>query len=370
MLFGLVVADAEWNPGAERSPLLATLRSGPGGGYSVAAMITVPRRVMEGTGAVRTDDSGVAWRELHLWLGRTGWMEADRLEISLAAQTSYFDDPCATNGVTEGLAPLTRPTGVGGVGSPADHVAQMWHLIGPGCDRLHIALGTAWDYDSGGKLAAAVPDEVTVEAFGSWARITVAGLDAARLDAGVEQGWNLTSVVARAAGGAVVIDVYAPQLSRFAARALRNPARLLVDAIPAADGASGSQSPAALQLHSGGASFVAWPGRLDAESPTEVTLPLTVRGYCRWFEAAGDVEVKHADGTPATATVTGPRVFNPGANSQWHLTASDWSEVWGTFEFTMDDLEPGEYRLSVGEYPPTGESDFVGVTIPLRVPPP
>ena len=162
-------APAEWNPGAERSPLLATLRSGPGGDYSVAAMITVPRRVMEGTGAVRTDDSGVAWRELHLWLGRTGWMEADRLEISLAAQTSYFDDPCATDGVTEGLAPLTRPTGVGGVGSPADHVAQMWHLIGPGCDRLHIALGTAWDYDSGGELAAAVPDEVTVEAFGSWA---------------------------------------------------------------------------------------------------------------------------------------------------------------------------------------------------------
>ena len=96
LLFDLVVADAEWNPGAERSPLLATLRSGPGGDYSVAAMITVPRRVMEGTGAVRTGDSGVAWRELHLWLGRTGWMEADRLEISLAAQTSYFDDPCAT----------------------------------------------------------------------------------------------------------------------------------------------------------------------------------------------------------------------------------------------------------------------------------
>ena len=318
---------------------------------------------------MRTDDIGVAWRELHLWLGRTGWVEADRLEINLAAQTSYFDDPCATDGVIEGQAPITGPTSAGGVGPPADHVAQMWHLVGPGCDRLHIALGTAWDYDSGGALAAAVPDEVTVEAFGNWARITVAGLDAARLDAGVEQGWSLASVVARAGGCLVVIDVHAPQVSRFAARALRNPARLLVDAIPAAHRASESQLPAALQLHSSAAVFVVWPGRLDAESPTEVTLPLTVRGHSRWFEAAGDVEIEHADGTPAIATVTGPRVFNPGANSQWHLTATDWSEVWGTFEFTMDDLEPGEYRLRVGEYPPTGESDFVGVTIPLRVPP-
>ena len=101
----------------------------------------------------------------------------------------------------------------------------MWHLIGPGCDRLHIALGTAWDYDSGGELAAGVPDEVTVEAFGSWARITVAGLDAARLDAGVEQGWNLTSVVARAAGGMVVIGQAGPGVPHPDRSPLRRGAR-------------------------------------------------------------------------------------------------------------------------------------------------
>ena len=38
------------------------------------------------------------------------WVEADRLEINLTAQTPYFDDPCATDGVVEGQAPITGPT--------------------------------------------------------------------------------------------------------------------------------------------------------------------------------------------------------------------------------------------------------------------
>ena len=367
LLFDLVVADGEWYAGAEGDPLRATVRNGPGDSYDEAAMITVPRLVIEGTGAVRTDDRGVGWRELLLGLERTGWVEADRLEINFAAQTSYFDDPCATEGAPEGPAPISGASGVSDSEARADHVAQMWHLIGPGCDRLHIALGTAWDYDSSGPLAAGVPDDLGVEAFGTWARITIPGLDSARADAAAEQSWNLTSIVARSTDGTVIIDVYAPRPSLFAARALRDPARLLVDAIPAAGNGNGSPPPATPQLHASQSSFVAWPGGLDAQSPTEVALPLTVRGYSRWFEAAGSVEIQHADRTPSTATVTGPQVFNPGTGSKWGLTATDWLEAWGTFEFTIDNLEPGEYRLLVGEYPPIDDSYFVGVTIPLGV---
>ena len=98
LLFDLVVADDEWYPGTGADPLRATVRSGPGASYDEATMIEVPRPVIEGTGAVRTDDRGVAWRELRLGYARTGWVEADRLEINFAAQTSYFDDPCATEG--------------------------------------------------------------------------------------------------------------------------------------------------------------------------------------------------------------------------------------------------------------------------------
>lgn len=161
-----------------------------------------------------------------------------------------------------------------------------------------------------------------------------------------------------------------PRPSLFVAQKLSDPARLLVDAIPAPGTGSESSVPPPLQLHASPSSFVVWPGELDEQNPTKVALPLTVRGYSRWFESAGIVEVQHADGTAATATVSGPQVFNPGAGSSWGLTATGWLEAWGTFEFTIDDLEPGEYRLRVGEYPPIDDSDFVGVTIPLEVPEP
>ena len=252
-------------------------------------------------------------------------------------------------------------------------MAQMWHLLGPGCDRLHIALGDDWAY-SGGSLAAAVPDGVTVEAFGTWARITVPGLDSARFDADAEQGWSLTSIVARAADGMVVIDVYAPQPSQFAAHVLSNPARVLVDAIPVESDGGGSLSPAGQQLYDNLSDLVAvaWPGALNAENPFAVALPLTVRGYSRWFESVGNIELQHADGTPATATVSGPQVFRPGRSSNWAVTANDYSVVWGTFEFILDDIEPGEYRLLVGEpdmseETASGEMELLGVTIPFVV---
>ncbi len=327
----------------------------------------MPRLVIEGTGAVRSDDQGVSWRELYTGLQRTGWVEADRLKINSAAQTSYFDDPCATEGVSEGPVSVSGQSETRGGGEPADHVAQLWHLIGPGCDRAHIALGTAWDYDSGGPLAKAVPDGATVEAFGTWARVTIPGLSAARLDAASEDTWNLISFTTRTTDRTVVIDVYAPQPSLFAARVLSDPARLLVDVIPAADGDTESAPPPVLQLHGGLSTFVVWPGPIDAERPTEVAMPLIVRGYSRWFEASGVVEFQHADGSPATARVTGPQVFNPGPGSGWGMTATDWLEVWGAFEFTIQDVGPGDYRLLVGEYPPIDDSSFMGIAIPIRI---
>ncbi|MYA74881.1 MAG: hypothetical protein F4Y27_09405 [Acidimicrobiaceae bacterium] len=367
LLFDLLVADGEWYPGTAGDVLRATLRSGPGIEHGEVAMITVPRLAIEGTGAIRTDDQEGAWRELKVGHRRTGWVEADRLEINFAAQTSYFDDPCATVGTTVGPAPVSGATGVTDSDARVDHVAQMWHLLGPGCDRLHIAFGSAWDYDSGGPLAAALPEDLTIEAFGTWARISVAGLEAARLDAASEDSWNLTSIVARPTDGTFVIDVYAPQPSLFAAQRLSNPARLLVDVIPAPGTGDDPSAPPTPQLHASSSSFVVWPGELDQQNPAEVALPLTVRGYSSWFESAGIVEIHHSDGTAATAAVTGPQIFNPVVGNSWGVTATGWLESWGTFVFTIDDLEPGEYRLRVGEYPPVDDSEFVGVTIPLKV---
>ena len=368
-LFDLVVADSEWGAGAEGDPWLATLRSGPGAAYDVAARITVPRFVIEGTGAVKYDVQGIGWSELDVGSERTAWVEADRLEVNETAQDDFYGVPCATEGATVGPAPITSASGSSDADQPADHVAQIWHWTGgPVCERLHIVLGTGWDYDSGGPLATGVPDGVTVEAFGSWARITVPGLLGARSDAVADQARDFTTIVARAADGTIVIDVYAPQPSLFAAQALGDPARLLVDVIPAPG--DGSTPPAPVELLASPTSFVAWPRSVDSESPTEVVMPLTVQGYSRWFESTGSAEIQHTDGTASTATVTGPHVSNPGADTRWTLTATNWLEAWGTFEFTIDNIEPGEYRLLIGEYAPTGDGAFTGVTIPLRIPPP
>ena len=372
LLFDLLLADREWSSAADGDPLRATVRSGPGTFYEIATMVEVPRRVIEGTGAIRTDESGVAWRELKLGYERTaGWKR------TVWKSTSRRRRPTST---TPARPRVRRGSGTGqrddqreryrGAGIPCGaDVAP----FGPGCDRLHIALGDDWAY-SGGALATAVPDGVTVEAFGTWARITIPGLNSARFDADAEQGWDLTSIVARAADGRVVIDVYAPQPSLFAAHVLSQPARVLVDAIPAESDGGGSLSPAGQQLYDNLSDLVAvaWPGALNAENPFAVALPLTVRGYSRWFESVGNIELQHADGTPATATVSGPQVFRPGRSSNWAVTANDYSVIWGTFEFVLDDIEPGEYRLKVGEYDmseetASGEMEFLGVTIPFVV---
>ena len=105
-----------------------------------------------------------------------------------------------------------------------------------------------------------------------------------------------------------MIDVYAPPaVTVRSIQRLSNPARLLVDVIPAPGTGDAPSAPPTLQLHASSSSFVVWPGELDLRNPAKVALPLTVRGYSRWFESAGIVEIHHPDGTAATAAVTGPQ---------------------------------------------------------------
>ena len=365
--------------GSPSAPDIAevVVRSGPGVEYDEVSRIAVPRPVMEGTGIVLTDESGTPWRELLVRQNLTGWLDWNYLEINTGAQVSSYDFPCAVDGLVQGPVPVEYGSGDSGENGPgpADHIAQMWQLIGPGCDRLHIALGTEWDYASGGRLAGSVPAGVTVEAFGEWARITVPGLVGARSDATEDDEWRLAAYAAIATGdGGIVVDVHAPQPSVFAARVLSSPARLIVDVIPAVPDSDTSAPPAEpIRLLTGRFVAVPFAAPFDDDGVAGVTLPLTIRGYSRWFESAGDIILEHADGGPATATVTGSQVVNPGPGNRWGVTATGWLEAWGVFEFTVEDIEPsvtGEYRLFVGEclyQEGSGDCRLEGVTIPIRV---
>ncbi len=348
---------------------LVIVRAGPSTSTKEVTRLQAPIYAIESTGSVETDNFGTAWRELHvysrvgyLW---TGWLEADRLEISERTQVSFFDEPCAEAGISEGAVPVnglpddaaasSTPSGV------ADQIAQMWQLSGPGCHRLHVALGKDWYY--GGELASEAPEGVTVEAFGSWARITVPGLTSPRSDADLDDTWNLTALAARTVDGEIAIDVYAPAPSEFAVRALSDPARLLIDVIPAED-VSDAATAAVPKLFAASNTIVPFPAPNDG-STAEVTLPRTVRGYSRWYEGDGDAELLLADGSPALGSAKGD-LLNPGINtgSRWAVRANDWTVAWGTFEFTIEAITPlsedtiKEYRLLVSEYGAIDDEDF------------
>ncbi len=359
---------------------LVIVRAGPSVSTEQVTRLQAPIYAIEGTGSVETDDFGTAWRELHVGDGyvSTGWLEADRLEISERTQVSSFDEPCAEAGISEGTVPvnglLSDATASGAASGAADHIAQMWQFIGPGCDRLHVALGTDWDYGMGGKLASEASENVTAEAFGSWARITVPELMGARFDAALDDTWNLTALVARTVDGEIAIDVYAPAPSEFAVRALSDPARLLIDVIPAED-VSDAATTAVPKLFAASNTIVPFPAPNDG-SPAEVTLPLTVRGYSRWFEATGNVQLHFADGSPALGSVTGDGVVNPGINTDWGISATDYISAWGVFEFRIEAVAAppedttNEYRLLISGYRANDtneDAEFEGVTIPFRL---
>jgi len=408
---------------------LVIVRAGPSVSTEQVTRIQAPRYAIEGTGRVETDEFGTSWRELHVGHGyvSTGWLEIDRLEISERTQVSTFDEPCAEAGVSEGAVRVdglpddglpddglpSDATASGTADREADHIAQMWQFIGPGCDRLHVALGTDWDYGRGGELASEAPGGVTAEAFGSWVRITVPELEGARFDADLDDTWNLTALAARTAQGEfainvytptcdfmrqmalsgpcvdheITIDVYAPAPSEFAVRALSDPARLLIDVIPTED-ISDAATAAVPKLFANcgtNAETVAVPKLfvdcstivpLDTPgdgSPIEVTLPWTVRGYAHgWFEFQGNVELYFADGSRAFGSIKGDGVVRPGISTGWGVRGGGyWS--WGHFEFTIEavalppERTTNQYNLWVGWYQPIDDDIFSGVAIPFRL---
>ena len=385
------------------------VRAGPGREFPEVTRHQPPVYAVEGTGNVETDESGITWRELEMSYSLTGWVELSQLAISDTTQVSFYDQPCGVDGIASGPVPVAGTLGPTGAEEPAaeepaaeepaaeepaaeepaaeepaaeepaaeepaaeepaaaDHVAQVWQLIGPGCDRLHIALGTDWGFGSRGPLAAAVPAGTTAEAFGYWTRITVPGVNGARLDAGLDDTWNLTALVARSLEGEVVIDVYSPQPSAFTVLALSNPARLLVDVIASPDSSQASVP----VLFQEGATIVPFPTSPEG-GPAQVKLPLTVRGYGSWFEASGLVALQDADGTPATGVVTGTRVVRPGRyTNDWGVSATDYASAWGIFEFTLESIDPNpaapsiKYQLQIGHQPPSGGFFIEAINIPF-----
>ena len=226
-----------------------------------------------------------------------------------------------------------------------------------------IALGADFEFDDASPLASVVPSDVSVEALGTWVRVTLPGIESARFDAS-EDVADATVVVARTTEGVLVTDIHAGAPGEYFARFLSDPARVVVDILPA-NAAAAIVAP----------SIVGEAVILAEEPPPLVDLPFTVTGYSRWFEATGVVEIRRLHKEPGFgevvgAVVRGDLVIEPGAGTLWGIMATDWLDAWGTFTFELDGLGAGSYELFIGECRTLEGGDScedVGVYLPVIV---
>lgn len=330
---------------------------GAGTSFETARELLAGTRLLESTG--RTDESidGTTWRELSAGLG-TMWVDDAFLATAGDVSVTFADQPCSGFGTPSGeLARSGEP------GGTADHIAQMWQRSSPACTRLVVALGRQFAFDGSSPLAESVPSEVSVEGFGTMARITLPGVAFARFDATEDLG-ELTVLATRDPAGMLRIDVLAGAPSEFFARFIDAPARIVLDVLPANVAAASISAPIV------GESVV-----IAVPPPPEVRLPLTISGYSRWFEATGTVVVRRgadsvAGGETVAAVLRGEAVVGDAGGTSWGLSATDWIDAWGIFSFELDGLAAGRYEVFVGECRAVEGSatcDEVGVHIPIMV---
>ena len=311
--------------------------AGAGTNFDEAATFYAGQVALEATGATNESIDGTIWREIHTSGTSTAWVDDSFLTLNTTAVVRFADVPCSSFGTPSGEIARTGPSE-----SDADHVAQVWQISWPDCTRVVIALGAEFDFANASPLAATTPEQVSVEAFGTWARVQLPGIQWTRVDASEDLG-DLTVVVARSLEGTLVADIHSGAPGEYFARFLSNPARIVVDILPAAV-ASVVISPPTV------GDAVILPEGL----PPTVSMPLTISGYSRWFEAGGFAVVRRQADQPGTgeiigAIVTGDAVVNPGTGTEWGITATDWLDAWGTFSFELSGLGNGAFEVFIGE---------------------
>lgn len=315
-------------------------------------------RAVKTTGRHTTDAQGVDWREVVLAGGRTGWLPAQVAEPSAGTQLDFTQLPCRTDGITTGEAVVAADP-IGEVEPQVASVAQMWQARGPDCDRMAL-LFTKDSHDWAGDLLATVGGEIVLEAFGTWARLHIGGVEGTRFDADYDlgpSGEGVTAVAGRNPDGDLVIELFAPQRSTFAVTTFAEPARVFVDVVPSGEPVEpgepvdGDAPVVAVALDASVVLVVdpAQGARLDADGTIVVDqLPATFRGYARWFEANGSVQLTAADHEPLAGRLSGPSVWTDEVGDFWGLTINDYVSAPGSFTFTLEEAPPEASLLFVG----------------------
>ncbi len=290
------------------------------------------------------------WWKVMLEDGTVGWAHSRYLELDERWNASFDELACG------GAAMDAGPQRASAAASNAHFVHGFEFLTSPDCDRLVIRLGTrlgmprppdfpsiAADRVPGGVEVATAGNHVlvTLPLETAWGEETAVFDDALLLVGYAEPAEDWGTFTARL--------IYASDRVAHA-RFLDDPARIVVDVRPAPDSTGADMSPV---VH--GDAILTEPALWDGTLPG-ARQPLTVTGFGRAFESTLFISLDRVDGGPVDASWSGGYDCgeDPGGS---HCTMSSGSSVWGSFAFTIDGLEPGDYVLSM-----TGEcmADEVG----------
>ncbi len=326
------------------------VREGPGVEHPIVAELAP-----DATGVATTGFATGDWWEVTIDDG-TGWVNSTFLALPAPLTDGFDARPCFTPPSTEAEGEL----------SDADHLLALDHVVGgDDCERFVFLLGTgAYGYGPLWPFNAdpVVPQGWEADVSGSTVTVALpAQVDLVRPTATEgDFGDALAFVVGREDGGLDVQLHFADPVDAevFAAH---DPARLLVDV---------------RRLPSDGGRTLPYVGGQTAVLAADplgegATLPVTIRGYGRPFEAQGIVRLLTFDGElgagePVAATWDGIGGVSTGTEAGY--MTSDWTRTWGSFEVTLVDVPagPGRYQLFVGDLS-AEDGEPVGVYVPIAI---
>lgn len=326
------------------------VRQGPNASAAIVATLA-PGDPVRTTGLATPDVPNAGWWQVSLENGSTGWANRRFIGIGPAYATPIADLGCGHAG-SDTRSPAVE--------SSADHILALTFEGGAECDRLVILLGSgAAGGDWPESPADEVPAGITVTAEGTVAVVSFPGEasggqtglvrpSATEADFGEAQAFVVRQPAPSPAtrGGAEVRAHFFHNIT-VAAAFVPNPARIIVDVYPAPTGTGLDYTP-----RTGGLTVLEQPIQVDLNGPG-VALPVEVSGYARPFEAQGVAQLRTPDEQPGggrlvAATFSGSA--GTVSDSTYPYMTTDWTEMWGRFSFTIDDLEPGTYELFVGEF--------------------
>ncbi len=314
------------------------VRSGPSASAPIVGSIAHDGDRVELLPRARNRVGESAWYGVRLEDGTEGFVNSRFLTRPSSWEAGIATVPCVTHSSDGDLTAVTAASG------DASAVVGLFEFPVADCDRYVIVLGvdSVDEFQTANTLGGG---DVRVTSGGT--RVTVAlpstitGVAPQATNADFNNALALTVLPISESNSDLEVR-FLHSSSRLAGiTILSNPARILIDVIPAPTGTGLDYAPIV-----GDGTILEHP--VDPSSDKlGVSRQVTVTGYGRFFEAQGYATLTSPDGSaPTDIQWSGPSIFftDGGMAGVYAL----WWPTWGEFTFNLD-LTAGSYEIFVGD---------------------